>query len=137
MNLDILRRCVDELEQFQKRKETVGRGEDSETKRTINYLKRIIIANEPDEKIKLATEIRDFLEKHGGRDANSANEPGKWNSPDAFTLEGFAIALEQNLSPLKSYRPDSSWLHGGYVEGGMWWHNELIAKIDLLLSKEK
>lgn len=80
MNLDILRRCVDELEQFQKRKETVGRGEDSETKRTINYLKRIIIANEPDEKIKLATEIRDFLEKHGGRDANSANEPGKWNS---------------------------------------------------------
>jgi len=135
MNLDILRRCVDELEQFQAKREE-GTRRLPEITRTINHLKRVIKNNEEIDKIQLAGEIRDFLGKHGKR---NASEPNEWNSPDASQLEIFALALERNSPLLQHYRPDSSWLHGGYAGGdkAACWHNELIAKIDLFLSKQK
>lgn len=82
----------------------------------------------------LATEIREFLLKHGKR---MPEEPFDWTSPDACCLEAAAGHLE-TFGCLITV-PFSEWSSGGYAPFiapvPRRWHDELVEKCRAFVTR--
>lgn len=75
----------------------------------------------------LATEIREFLDKHA---LMSAQEPDQYSSPDASLMLSTANCIEQGLKVRHIW---SDWGSGGYSpyedSAAKEWHDNLVEKI--------
>ena len=86
----------------------------------------------------LASEILEFLNKHGKRAVNEGD--GKWNSPDGSEMECVAELLMNEKVKLSEIDiPHSNWESGGYQPyadaKAKQWHNSLKQRaIELIKS---
>lgn len=80
------------------------------------------------ERQQLATEILEFLEKHGKKAVN--DDQGKWNSPDGSEMECVAeLFMNEKIKLSDIDIPHSNWESGGYQPyadaKAKQWHNDL------------